>query len=268
MLRVNCVNFAFFLKALNLENYNEQKHAWHSDILGIQMEMLTFGTGGFPIILFPTSMGMHYENRDFKLIEAIGWFLDNGIIKVYCPDSIDKHSWYNENAAPEFRVKNHILYDRMLREELYPRIKEETGYERIGVAGCSFGGYHACNFAFRHPDITAAMFSMAAKFDIRNQLDGFYNDDAYFNNPVDYIGDLNDPWLWKMQIFLGSAEFDMCLDSNYKMAHSLGVKHVPHTLEVVPGEKHDWPCWRNQFPRFLSWLDIEKTKEKLSGVQV
>lgn len=227
------------------------------------MEMLTFGTGGFPIILFPTSMGMHYENRDFKLLDAIGWFIENGVVKIYCPDSIDKHSWYNKEAQPEYRIKNHILYDKMLREELYPRMKEETGYDRIGTAGCSFGGFHALNFAFRHPDITAALFSMAAKFDIKGQMDGFYNDDVYFNNPVDYINDLQNPWLWKMQIFLGSAEYDMCLESNYQMAHVLGTKHVPHTLEVLPGEKHDWPAWRNQFPRFISWLDIEKTKDGL-----
>ncbi len=246
-----------------MSNYNEEKHSWHSPILGLNIEMLTFGTGGFPIILFPTSMGMHNENKDFKLIEAIGWFIDNGMVKVYCPDSIDKHSWYNKDAAPEYRVKNHMLYDRMLMEELYPRMKEETGFSRIGTAGCSFGGYHAMNFGLRHPNVTAAIFSMAAKFDIRDQMDGVYNDDVYYNNPVDFINDLQDPWLWKSQIFLGSAEYDMCLDSNYKMAHVLGTKHVPHLLDVKPGEKHDWPCWRQQFPYFLSLLDMEKAKETI-----
>ncbi|MFN0274965.1 MAG: alpha/beta fold hydrolase [Chitinophagales bacterium] len=244
-----------------MKHLNEQKHNWHSDILGLEMELLTFGTGGFPIILFPTSMGMHYENRDFKLLDAIKWFVENEIVKVYCPDSIDKHSWYNKDAHPEHRIKNHMLYDNMLVNELYPRMKEETGFTRIGTAGCSFGGYHALNFGFRHPDLVAALFSMAAKFDIKGQMDGFYSEDVYFHNPVDYINDMKDPWLWKMQIFLGSAEHDICLDSNYQMAHLLGTKQVPHILEVMPGEKHDWPAWRNQFPRFLSLLDIEKTKE-------
>lgn len=237
---------------------NEQKHSWHSPALDIQIEMLTFGTKGFPIILFPTSMGMHNENRDFKLIEAIGWFIETGLIKVYCPDSIDKHSWYNEEAAPADRVKNHILYEKMILEEIYPAIKEETNHWRIGVAGASFGGYHACNFAFRHPDIVAAMFSLHAKFDIKILLDGFYNEDSYFNNPPEYVPGLTDENLWKMQIFLGSAEFDMCLDANYQMAHMLGSKNIPHILEVVPGEKHDWPCWRQQLPIFLSMLNYDK----------
>ena len=89
-------------------------------------------------------------------------------------------------------------------------------------------------------------------------MDGHYNDDVYFNNPVDHIPGLEDENIWKMQIFLGSAEFDMCLDSNYKMAQVLGLKQIPHTLEVLEGEKHDWPAWRQQLPRFLSMLDFDK----------
>jgi esterase/lipase superfamily enzyme len=246
-----------------VSDFNEQKHSWQSPTLGLNVDMLTFGTEGFPLIIFPTSMGMHNENRDFKLIESIGWFIDNRIVKVYCPDGIDKHSWYNKEASPEDRVKNHILYDRMLVEELYPRMKDETGFHRIGTAGCSFGGYHALNFALRHPEITAAVFSLAGKFDIRNQMDGIYNDDVYFNNPIDFLPELADPWLWKMQIFLGSAEYDMCLDANYNMAHVLGTKQVPHLLHVKPNDKHDWPCWREQLPHFLSLLDTEKVKETI-----
>lgn len=237
---------------------NEQKHTWQSSVLGIQMEMLSFGTKGFPLIIFPTSMGMHNENRDFKLIDSIGWFIEQGIVKVYCPDSIDKHSWYNKEASAADRVQNHILYDRMISEEIIPGILHESGYNRIGVAGCSFGGYHACNFALRHPELSAVMISLHAKFDIRGQLDGYYDDQVYFNNPPDFLPDLSHPDLWKMQIFLGSAEFDMCLDANYQLAHMLGTKQVPHILEVEPGDKHDWPCWRKQMPRFLSLINYDK----------
>ncbi|MEZ5014502.1 MAG: alpha/beta hydrolase-fold protein [Chitinophagales bacterium] len=237
---------------------NEQKHKWQSAVLGIEMEMLTFGTGGLPIVLFPTSMGMHNENRDFKLVDSIGWFIESGLIKVYCPDSIDKHSWYNKEASPADRVRNHILYDKMLTDELYPAMRQDTGCDRIGAVGCSFGGYHALNFAFRHPDIVGLMVSLHAKFDITGQLDGYYDDNVYFNNPPDFLPDLDNPNMNKMQIFLGSAEFDMCLDANYQMARMLGEKMIPHMLEVEPGEKHDWPCWRRQLPRFLGLTDFNK----------
>jgi len=28
---------------------------------------------------------------------------------------------------------------------------------------------------------------------------------------------------------------------------------------VAPGEKHDWPCWRQQLPKFLSLVNYDKT---------
>ena len=256
-IRVRLFSTTFACKTAITLELNEQKHTWQSSVLGIQMEMLSFGTGGFPLIIFPTSMGMHNENRDFKLIESIGWFIETGMVKVYCPDSIDKHSWYNKEASPADRVLNHMLYDRMIMEEIIPGITKDSGYSRIGVAGCSFGGYHACNFAFRHPGLTAVMISLHAKFDITGQLDGYYDDNVYYNNPPDFVPGLSDEQLWKMQIFLGSAEYDMCLDANYHMAHLLGTKQVPHVLEVEQGDKHDWPCWRKQLPRFLSLIQYD-----------
>jgi esterase/lipase superfamily enzyme len=37
---------------------------------------------------------------------------------------------------------------------------------RVATAGCSFGGYHATNFAFKHPDVVKYVFNMGASFDI------------------------------------------------------------------------------------------------------
>src|SRR5688572_6386740 len=82
------------------ENY----YKWHSSRIGREFEMLVFGEGGFPLILFPTSMGRYYESKDRGLIEAVSWFVHNGHVKVYCPDGIDLHSWYNKNAHPAERA--------------------------------------------------------------------------------------------------------------------------------------------------------------------
>ena len=39
---------------------------------------------------------------------------------------------------------------------------------KVAVAGCSFGGYHAANFAFRHPGYVSHIFSMGGAFNIKN----------------------------------------------------------------------------------------------------
>ncbi len=147
---------------------HEHLHRWYSPALSRNIEVLAFGHRGYPIILFPTSMGRFYENKDFKLIESVSWFLDEGLVKIYCPDGIDSWSWYNKSIAPADRVKNHIWYDQMLVTELVPLAQRETGVGRVATAGCSFGGCHLLPiFAFKHPEVVKYVFTMGAAFDIK-----------------------------------------------------------------------------------------------------
>ena len=114
--------------------------------------MLVFGHAGFPVILFPTSKGRYYEYKDFKLIESARHLIDAGRIKIYCPDSVDEMSWYNYSIHPADRVKTHIGYENVILRDVIPFAKYETGQLKVAVGGCNFGGYHAANIAFRHPD--------------------------------------------------------------------------------------------------------------------
>jgi esterase/lipase superfamily enzyme len=38
--------------------------------------MLVFGHAGYPVILFPTSMGSYHENKDMGLIESAKWYVE------------------------------------------------------------------------------------------------------------------------------------------------------------------------------------------------
>lgn len=218
------------------------------------MEMLVFGEQGFPVILFPTSMGRYYENKDRGLIAAASWFINNGMVKIYCPDSIDALSWYNKDVAPAIRAYNHNCYDQLILNEVLGRTAEETGHNRVIVAGCSFGGYHAANFAFRHPDRVAYLFSMSGAFDIRPRTEGYYDDNVYFNNPVDYLPNNHDPFLWQMGIVLGAADNDICRSQNEQLSHLLTGKGIPHWLDIRPNATHDWPLWKEMFPHYLSLI--------------
>jgi esterase/lipase superfamily enzyme len=232
----------------------EEHHQWHSSVTGRDFEMIVFGHSGYPVILFPTSQGRYYQNKDQGLIETARWFLENGKIKIYCPDSLDAASWYNKSVPPAERARQHTLYDRLVLEEIASRATRETGHDRIALAGCSFGGYHSANFAFRHPNLTAYCFSMSGVFDVRSFTDGYYDDNVYFNNPVDYIVDASDPALWKMGIVLGTAEHDICRGQNEWMSRLLAAKSIPHWLDIRPHRDHDWPVWREMFPQYLSQL--------------
>jgi esterase/lipase superfamily enzyme len=233
---------------------HEHYHKWYSPRLSRDIEVLAFGTRGYPVILFPTSMGHYYENKDFKLIDSVNWFLDEGLVKIYCVDGIDGLSWYNRNIHPADRAKNHHWYDQMLYHELVPLAQQETGVGRVATAGCSFGGYHATNFAFKHPDVVKYVFNMGAAFDIRDQVDGYYDDQVYFNNPMDFLPNAQSDFFRDMFVVLGTGTRDMCWNANERMAEILRNKGINHWLDVRPDAEHDWPVWKQMFPHYLSLI--------------
>jgi esterase/lipase superfamily enzyme len=227
---------------------------WYSHNLSGDIEMLVYGHQGYPVIVFPSSMGRYYESKDFGLVDTARWFLERGFVQLYCIDSMDRHSWYNRGIHPAQKVQNHIWYDKFVHEELVPAIRWNTGTGRVAVAGASFGGYHAANFAFRHPEVVSHLFSMSGAFNIRSFLNGYYDDNVYFNNPVDYLPDLNHGDLWRMKIILGTSEWDICRPDNEQLSGLLRQKNVPHWLDMRGWVKHDWQLWKEMFPHYLSLI--------------
>lgn len=232
----------------------EEYKKWYSPTLSKDIEMLVYGHAGYPVIVFPTTMGRYYESKDFKLIESAAWYLNEGLIQIYCPDSIDRQSWYNKSIHPAERVKNHMWYDQFILDEVVNAIRHQKSLPKVCVAGASFGGYHAANFAFRHPDAVSHLFSMSGAFDIKQFMDGHYDDNVFYNNPVDFMPDNNNPELWNMNIVLGVGEWDICLDANRKMSAILNNKGIKHWYDLRRWAEHDWPLWRQMFPHYLSLI--------------
>jgi esterase/lipase superfamily enzyme len=229
----------------------------YSSHLERELEMLVFGHAGLPVFLFPTSTGRFDQGKQCGLIATVAPLIDSGRIRVYCPDGIDEESWNNYWIPPGERVKIHLAWERSILE-LIDQAREETGADKVVVAGCSFGGYHAANLAFRHPERVTAMVSLSGAFDIRQLLHGYYDQDCYFNNPVDYLPGLEDPRylepLHRMGIVLSTGEWDICREANARLSDILTRKGIAHWLDVRPGAVHDWPLWREAFPLYLSQI--------------
>ncbi|TAD94806.1 MAG: esterase [Bacteroidetes bacterium] len=234
------------------ENYKN----WYSDKIHREFEMLTFGHAGLPVILFPTSYGRHYENKDRGLVGSVSWFVDQGLIKIYCPDGFDKESWYNKAIHPVDRIRNFANYERVIMEEVVPQALHETGKQKVILAGCSFGGFHAVNFAFRKPEQVSHVISMFAAFENRSFLDGHYDEQAYFFNPIDYMANIGESWhlenIRKMGIILSTGEHDICKNANYQFSQILRSKGINHWLDDKPNAIHDWHEWQAVFPKYVS----------------
>jgi esterase/lipase superfamily enzyme len=95
---------------------------------------------------------------------------------------------------------------------------------------------------------------MSGAFDIKSFMSGYYDNDVFFNNPVDFVPGANHPDIWKMKIILGTSEWDICLEYSKHFSQLLNAKGVSHWLDIRGWKEHDWPLWREMFPHYLSQL--------------
>ena len=224
---------------------------FYSHILGMSLKVEVTGHFGYPIIMFPTSQGDYTQNFDFKLNESINWFVENGRVKLYNIETIDKFSFYDKNIHPSDRIKNYELYMQFMKKEFVPYIQALHSEHRVGVAGASFGGYHAANFAFRFPDVVSHMFCLSGAFTIRNFMDGFSNDLVYYNCPREFMKN-DEAWKFKhMHIVLSTSDEDICLEQTREMAGILTERGINHWYDEQRWISHDWPLWRMVFPTFI-----------------
>jgi esterase/lipase superfamily enzyme len=97
---------------------------------------------------------------------------------------------------------------------------------------------------------------MSGAFDIHQFLDGYYDDDCYFNCPTDYLPNMNDEWFLsryrQMKIVLATGEWDMCMDQNIKMSNIMNAKNIPNWLDIW-GDRtfHDWPWWLRMAEKYF-----------------
>ncbi|MGE5315382.1 MAG: esterase family protein [Acidobacteriota bacterium] len=234
----------------------EAYRKWYTKYLSRDMEMLIFGHAGYPVILFPTAQGRYYQSKDNGLIEAAAPLLDAGLLKVYCPDGIDSESWYNNALHPADRVKTYNGYERMIVNDVIEFALADTGAPQAAAAGCGLGGYHAANIAFRHPELVGHLISMSGTYDIKQFIYGYYDDNCYFNNPMDYMPSLKDEYYLSryrtMGIILGTGDADYCREENRRLSEILTSQKVNHWLDDRTGYGHDWFWWKKMLPEYLT----------------
>jgi esterase/lipase superfamily enzyme len=242
-------------RGYNYPIVNREHHGWRSPRLNRHLELLIFGHSGIPVLVFPTTKGRYYEYEDRGMIGANWHKFANGELQAFCVDSVDAESWYNRGAHPGYRVHRHYQYESYVLEEVVPLIRARNSNPNLVAHGCSFGGFHAAMFAFRHPEIFSHLCSLSGAFDGSGFLNGYKSDNAYFLSPEQFVPNISDHHLLerfrRMHIYLGTSNQDICMKDNFNMAHILGVKGIPHHLDVWEGYMHDWPLWRAQVAKFF-----------------
>lgn len=233
------------------------EHAWHSDRLNKSMSFHHFGTRGAPVVVFPTTLGSHWEFIDRNMVDPIAWKIEQGLIQLFCVDSYNNESWYNDHIPPSEKVRRHVLYEEYLIHEFLPYVRHKTGTDFLILIGCSFGGYHAVNFALKHPEMVNRAIGLSGSYTIEGFLDGYYDDLCYYNNPVHFVRNLSDPFYLnqyntRTALTLVTSDLDPCLQRNEYMHQVLLDKGIRHQYYYWDnGVGHDWPYWQRMISHYI-----------------
>jgi esterase/lipase superfamily enzyme len=228
-------------------------------------ELIAYGHYGRPLLAFPSEQGPAWQYEERGMIEAIEPLLDEGRLKVYAVQSYDSWTWHDTSVPLEERAQRHGHYEDWILDRVVPWIAEDVaGGGELIVTGCSFGAYHAANFCLKRADLFPLAICQSGVYDVSVVGWGDRGDSVYFNNPADYVANLEGDHLdWlrsraSLLLVCGQGQWEDttgALASTNRFAQLLGEKGIRCELDLwgydVP---HDWPSWRGQLayhlPRF------------------
>lgn len=233
--------------------------SWFSHNLGMDMPLVAYGESGYPLLMFPTAAADYLEYERFLLVDAIKPLIESGQIRAYSINSVNRYSLLNDKASPQWKAELLSRYDRYIMEEVMPLIRDECGQDAKPLTtGASLGAFLAANCYFRHPDHFRGTIAMSGSYDIRSYLKDYYDTNVYFNNPAQYVANLNDdhhlPLLQKADsivIVTGQGAFE-APERSKDFSRILHSKDIPHLLELWGHDvNHDWDWWRKMLPHYL-----------------
>jgi esterase/lipase superfamily enzyme len=236
-----------------------EHHRWYSSRLERELGIVVYGHYGPPLLTFPTSGGDEWELQNRGMIAALGDFIEAGRLKVFSAGSTSGDAFYNAGAHPFHRSWKQRQFVEYVRHEVIPFIHTHCRTPGLGVAvmGASLGAYQAANLQFKFPDVVKRCYALSGVYDMRRFMDGQYDDNFYFNNPVDYLENLTDSWYFEhyattdIHLVTGRGPWEESSHS-YRLSDLLERRGIRHHLDDW-GEMggHDWPFWKEQMRYYV-----------------
>ena len=236
--------------------------SWHSHNLGMEMPLVAYGHAGCPVLMFPTAAADFLEYERFYMVDAIKDLIEEGRVRAYSINSVNKYSLLNEESHPGWKVEMLTRYDHYVTDEVLPLIRNECGPDAMPLTtGASLGALLAVNTYFKHSDLFAGTIAMSGSYDIYNYLENYFDDNVYFNNPAMYLSKLDDDYhLPRLRqanaivVVTGQGAFE-APDRSREFSALLHSKGIPHRFDLWGQDvNHDWVWWRKMLPYYLDML--------------
>ena len=103
----------------------------YSECLSREMHIMVYGHDGIPFLAFPTQDSLCHNYEDFGMIGELSGYLEEGKIRYFVVDTIDKESWSEGDPDLGRRAWKQELYFRYIVDEAMPIILERTGMTAV-----------------------------------------------------------------------------------------------------------------------------------------
>ncbi len=241
---------------------NREYHKWFSNNLQRDMELLIFGHSGRAVLFFPTRMARFYDYENWGIIDSLRSKIAQGELQLFCVDSIDRESFYNDDVFPSVRIDRHLQYEQYLLQEVIPLISHKNGGNYLETAGFSMGAYHAINLAMKYPWIFKKAVGISGRYDLtespgnfKDLLSGFHNEKIYFNMPAQYLANLSEgkflDAVKQMEIILAVGESDPFLSGNQYLSDLLWRKGITNEFHTWESDAHRPYFWKKMAPLYI-----------------
>lgn len=225
------------------------------------MELLVFGHAGASVLFFPTRTARFYDYENWKIVNVLQDKIERGLLQLFCVDSVDAESFY-AHVPPADKIARHLQYERYILQEVLPLIIFRKNFTVLIAAGCSLGGYHAVNIAFKYPVYFNRILAMSARYDLTlsspsfpDLFNGYVDENIYYNMPSMYMPNLSDPvvldMIRKLSISLVVGKEDPFFENNKNLSAALTGKNIPHALHIWDDEAHRPYHWRKMVQLYL-----------------
>lgn len=242
-------------------NLRRQIFGWRSPRLDLDMPIVRYGHWGPAMLLFPTAGGDFLEAERMFLIKSVEPALFAGKLQIFSIDSINPYAWTSKFSIPH-KARNTALYSGYVEEEVVPYIRNilNNPRARIGAMGASYGSFFAANAFFRRPDIFDTLLGMSGFYDLEagGELEGFFNEDVYFNNPASYVPNL--PENGQMNLLRHHSQIHLLSSVGqwerphftHQFSDILSRRGIPHNKDIWGHDMpHDWTTWRAQVRHYV-----------------
>lgn len=237
-----------------------QYYKERSEYLKREMEFKVYGHGGPVCLAFSCEGGRFYDWEDRGLVNALGFLIDAGRLRLVCADSIDAESWLSDGEGRR-RAENQERWFCWLTRELVPRARELCALladEKLLAAGISLGAGHAANLYLRRPDLFGGAVCLSGSYTARGWFGGYADDLTLRNSPTDYLrlipaaqlAQYTGPFL----LCCGQGPYeDRFLAETRAFDAALAARGLPVRTDLWGADvSHDWPWWQKELAVLFS----------------